>query len=196
MSLSSRASSLAILLAVTLMSTAQADMTRKNPGINSTIVKASNQLAVGGGMLEQDYREFNDGLEPSLPAILDSESGRITSLRFSYTGMIHQLYVQANLNYSTGDTDYVGYLQSSGPPVTYTPFNTTTENRIVDVLARRLCVSGRRFGGVNSVWRSGQLHVAAGCGAFYPIRGHGRLFSYELQPRRQGPLQSHRASGT
>ena len=136
MSLSSRAISLTIMLAATLMSTVQADMTRKNPGINPDIVKASNQLAVGAGMLEQDYREFNDGLVPSLPAILDSESGRITSLRFSYTGMIRQLYVQANLNYSTGDTDYVGYLQSSGPPVTYTPFNTTTDNQIVDILVR------------------------------------------------------------
>jgi hypothetical protein len=127
---------LAITLVASLVSTVQADMTRKNPGINSTIVKASNQLAVGVGVLEQDYREFNDGLEPSLPDILDSESGSITSLRLSYTGMIRQLYVQANLNYSTGDTDYVGYLQSLEPPVVYTPFNTTTENWIVDVLVR------------------------------------------------------------
>jgi hypothetical protein len=136
MDLSSRMSSLAIILAVTLMSTVQADMTRKNPGMNTDIVKASNLLAVGGGMLEQDYREFNDGLIASLPAILDSENGRITSLRISYTGMMRRLYLQANLNYSTGDTDYVGYLQSTGFPVVYTPFNTTTDNRIVDILVR------------------------------------------------------------
>jgi hypothetical protein len=118
-----------------LMSTAQADMSRFGAGINTDIVKASNQVALGLGSLQQDYREYNNGLAPSLPAILDAEKGSITSLRLSYTGMLQRLYVQATLNYSTGDTDYTGYLQS-GNPVVYTPLTTTTNNRIFNLTWR------------------------------------------------------------
>lgn len=135
MNLVTYVAALTAILAALSTTTAQADMTRKNPRINADIVHASNQLSWGFGTLAQDYREYNDGLVPSLPDILDSETGRLTSFRVGYTGMLRGLYIQARLNYSTGETDYVGYLQS-GYPVVYTPFNTTTDNRIIDLLAR------------------------------------------------------------
>jgi len=134
---STRSILLVVLVLTALTSTAQADMSRFGAGINADIVKASNQVALGLGVLQQDYREYNDGLAPSLPAILDAEKGSITSLRLSYTGMLQRIYVQANLNYSTGDTDYTGYLQSPPPPpIVYTPFTTTTNNRIFDLTWR------------------------------------------------------------
>jgi len=109
-------------------------LSRLSPGINSEIARASNEVAFGYGKLHQDYREFNDGLTPLLPSILDSETGRINSYRLAYIGMFSRAYVQLNLNYSSGDTDYVGFLQAPGP--VYTPFNTTTRNSIFDLSER------------------------------------------------------------
>ena len=106
-----------------------------SPGINTEIATASNQVSFGYGKLHQDYREFNDGLVPVLPGILDSETGRMDSFRLAYNGLFSRLYIQANLNYSSGDTDYVGYLQSFPGPV-YTPFTTTTRNTIFDLNER------------------------------------------------------------
>jgi hypothetical protein len=125
-----------VTVTVLMVATAQADMTDSDTKINADIVKASNQLAVGFGILHQDYREFNDGLVPSLPTILDSESGDLTSLRLSFTGMVDRLYVQGSLGYSTGDTAYTGYLQQFGPPIVYTPLNTTTSNHMLDLIGR------------------------------------------------------------
>lgn len=124
-----------IIVLTALTSTVQADMSQFGAGINADIVKASNQVAVGLGVLQQDYREYNEGLAPSLPAILDSEKGTISNLRLSYTGMAQRLYVQATLNYASGDTDYTGYLQS-GFPVVFTPLTTITNNRILDLTWR------------------------------------------------------------
>jgi hypothetical protein len=122
---------------VLMISTAQADMAGSDTRINADIVKAStNQVALGFGVLHQDYQEYNDGLIPSLPAVIDSETGDINSFRVSYTGMFNRLYVQASLSYSTGDTAYTGYLQTLTPPIVYTPFNTTTSNRIFDLVGR------------------------------------------------------------
>jgi hypothetical protein len=135
MSFVSRVSLVFVTVTLLMVSTVQAEMTGSDTRINANIVKASNQVAVGFGVLNQDYREYNDGLVPSLPAILDSETGSINSLRLSYTGMFNRLYVQASLNYSTGDTAYTGYLQS-GSPIVYTPISTTTNNSILDLIAR------------------------------------------------------------
>lgn len=110
------------------------DLRAGSPGINAEIARASNQVSFGYGKLHQDYREFNDGLVPVLPSVLDSETGRIDSFRLAYNGLFSRVYVQANLNYSTGDTDYVGYLQAPGP--VYTPFTTTTRNTIFDLIER------------------------------------------------------------
>lgn len=109
-------------------------MRRLSPEMNAEIARASNQVSFGYGKLHQDYREFNDGLVPVLPAILDSETGSIDSVRLAYIGVFSRVYVQLNLNYSRGTTDYVGYLQAPGP--VYTPFNTTTRNTMYDLIER------------------------------------------------------------
>lgn len=110
------------------------DVSRISPGMNAEIARASNQVSLGFGSLRQDYREFNDGLVSILPSILDSESGSINSFRLGYTRTFSRVYTQLNLNYSTGNTEYVGYLQAPGP--VYTPFNTTTRNTFFDLIER------------------------------------------------------------
>lgn len=112
----------------------QPGVARVNNGINPEIITASNQVSFGFGSLHQDYREFNDGLIAILPSILDSESGNINSYRLAYIGTFSRIYVQINLNYSVGDTDYVGYLQAPGP--VYTPFNTDTRNTMTNLIER------------------------------------------------------------
>jgi hypothetical protein len=93
---------------------------------------ATNQLAIGFGSLHQDYREYNDGLTTLLPSILDSEEGKISTGRLSYTGLYSShFYLQANYTESRGKTAYDGFLQAPGP--IYTPFQTLTDNTIQDL---------------------------------------------------------------
>jgi len=98
-------------------------------GLNPDIVMAANQLAISIGQLHQDYREYNDGLEPLLPPILDAETGSISAYRLSYTALIGHFYVQGARSFANGKTAYDGFLQPV-PPVT--PAKTVTDNTIDD----------------------------------------------------------------
>lgn len=100
--------------------------------LNGDIVSATNQLSVGLGVLHQNYREFNDGLNPALPEILDAETGNIPVLQVGYGAMLPFLYGQVALSIATGDTKYDGHLLN--PP--YTPVMDTTANTMVDFIGR------------------------------------------------------------
>ena len=120
---------------ISMTSMAHADTVDGQVGVNPNIANATRQWTFGLGILNQNYSEYNNGIVPSLPAILDSETGDITSFRFSYTAMSNRLYLQAILNYSVGSTAYTGYLQS-GSPVVFTPLTTKTSNNIFEILGR------------------------------------------------------------
>ena len=98
------------------------------------IVSAANQVYVGAGVLHQDYREFNDGLVPVLPSVLDSEEGNIITAQVGYSALTSFLYGQVQLSVSVGETTYTGYLVSPGP--VYTPFVGPTDNNIVSLIGR------------------------------------------------------------
>lgn len=104
-----------------------------NPArFNPDIVAATDQLSVGLGVLHQNYREFNDGLNPVLPEVLDAETGNIPALQVGDGAMLPFLYGQVAFTIARGDTTYDGRLQN--PP--YTPVMDTTANTIVDFLGR------------------------------------------------------------
>lgn len=101
---------------------------------NPDIVSAANQVYVGAGVLHQNYKEFNDGLVPSLPSVLDSEDGNIITAQVGYSALTSYLYGQVQLSVSVGETNYTGYLVSPGP--VYTPYLGTTDNNIVNLIGR------------------------------------------------------------
>jgi len=157
-------------IVVTMMIAFWSPMASADVGINPDFFRSSNQMSIQVGGLSQDYREFNDGLVPSLTNILDSETGTIPYLRVSYRALIRHWYTQVSFGYAYGDTDYVGYLQSPGP--VYTPFNTKTTNSIYDFQFR--------FGYLFQVARPFALVPYAELGQYYWIRDVGPSTPYGI----------------
>lgn len=100
------------------------------------ITSAVTQVSVGLGALQQNYKEFNDGLVPSLRSVLDFEIGNLTTVQIAGGLLLPNFFVEGHLNISSGDTVYDGYLQDIGPPPVYTPYVGTTSNTIVSLYAR------------------------------------------------------------
>jgi hypothetical protein len=95
-----------------------------HPDINA----AANQLRLGVGALNQNYKEFNDGLVAVLPSVLDSELGSIPTVEFGASLLREQLYAELQLGLAYGSTTYTGYLQYPGP--VYVPYVGKTDNFI------------------------------------------------------------------
>lgn len=108
-----------------------------NAALNTDIVNASSQLAVGLGVLHQDYTEYNHGMAAAPFEILDAETGSIPALQVDYGVMLPHLFGQVALRIASGDTTYDGYLVDyTVMPPTYTPWKDTTSNTMVDFLGR------------------------------------------------------------
>jgi len=123
------------LLAALLLGTIPAPTHADAPpagALNPDIVMASNQLAVGLGVLHQDYTEYNHGMAAAPYEILDAETGNIPALQVDYGLLRPHLFGQVALRIATGDTTYDGHYFD--PP--YAPVIATTSNTMVDFLGR------------------------------------------------------------
>lgn len=98
------------------------------------IAAAINQVWVGVGALNQNYKEFNDGLVPVLPSVLDSELGSIPMLQAGFGLLKPRLFAELQANLAYGSTTYTGYLQSPGP--VYDPYVGSTNNFIFSAQGR------------------------------------------------------------
>lgn len=90
-------------------------------GSDSAIERANNQVNVWFGKLRQDYKEFNDGTSPTLPAILDSESGTVPGITIDGGAFVKGGYIWLRQAHWKGETTYDGYIGT-------TPAKTTTDN--------------------------------------------------------------------
>lgn len=118
---------IALVAGMTLAMAAQADP------INPTIRAAVNQISLGGGVVTQDYVE-HDSTNTVPTSYLDKESGTIGALAFN-TGWVSPagFYADVHFLYALGQTDYEGYLQSMANPSNFTPYETETDNDLLDV---------------------------------------------------------------
>lgn len=98
------------------------------------ITSAVTQVTIGAGVLRQNYKEFNDGLIPTLRPVLDFETGDIAAVQIGGGVLLRQFFVEGRLTIASGDTVYDGFLQYPGP--VYVPYVGTTSNTIVSLQAR------------------------------------------------------------
>lgn len=84
---------------------------------------------VGLGYLNQDYREYNSGLNPALQApIVDQEQGDVPRLGIELQRTYGSLYGVVEAHYAYGDDRYTGYACNATSCV---PSATTTHNTIL-----------------------------------------------------------------
>lgn len=101
------------------------------------IYNANNQLSVSLGSHNLHYREFDTfGLTGT--NVLDSEKGAQPAVLLSATGQgeflgFNDIYTNATLGYSHGNTKYDGYLQSMDGSQPLVPYKTTTKNTTLDL---------------------------------------------------------------
>jgi len=110
---------LCVFLPLTTAMAASPGPTR-SPTINGVV----NQQSVSLGRLHQNYREYNDGLSPSLGEILDREDGHVGQFDYRIAATRGRVLGNLDFQYASGDTHYDGHLLVSGAPATDTTHNT------------------------------------------------------------------------
>lgn len=97
-------------------------------GLSGNLLETINETSFGVGLLHQNYREFNNGLSPSIGEILDREDGNISQFRFRSGGLYGKYVVQGTFDFAYGDTRYDGHTLAGSLPIT-----ATTRNNIFDL---------------------------------------------------------------
>lgn len=99
----------------------------------------NRSVLIGLDSLNRQYTEF-DSLGTIPDGILDSENGTLTgsAIRGRWQGIpfeksLREIYLQAEYRQHAGNTSYQGYLQTG---LTFTPYNTTTDNELHDFRMR------------------------------------------------------------
>ena len=105
----------AAALAIAVTAPARADQ-----GVPQTIRDANNTVGVSITFSHFDYTEMNNGLVPSLPDTLDSESGWLHGFRVDAkldraAFGLSDIYVASSVGYTWGDVTYDGRTQATSP---------------------------------------------------------------------------------
>jgi len=112
----------------------QANLARADSSINPDITAAISQMWVSVGALNQNYKEFNDRLVPSLPSILDSEAGSIPMLQAGMGILKADFFAELQVSMAYGATSYTGFVELPGP--VFNPYAGSTNNFIFSAQGR------------------------------------------------------------
>jgi len=102
---------------------------------NETIVNSNNQLSFSAGASNLNYHELdNSGVTGG--SYLDSEKGTQPAFKLDLTRQgsvlgVDNIYVNTQVEFARGNTDYTGYLQDAFGDLT--PYDSRTKDTTVDV---------------------------------------------------------------